>query len=41
MDVLDAGRAAGFVDTKVVAFSAALTAEKFVIPVALRSYPAP
>ena len=36
MEVLDAGRAAGFVDTKVVAFSAALTAEKFVIPVAER-----
>jgi hypothetical protein len=36
MEVLDAGRAAGLVDTKVVAFSAALTAEKFVIPVARR-----
>jgi len=36
MEVLDAGRAAGLVDTKVVAFSAALTAEKFVIPVAER-----
>ena len=41
MEVLDAGRAAGLVDTKVVAFSATLTAEKFVIPVSLRSYPAP
>ncbi|MEA2587192.1 MAG: hypothetical protein QOH66_119 [Actinomycetota bacterium] len=36
MQVLDAGRAAGLVDTKVVAFSSALTAEKFVIPVARR-----
>jgi hypothetical protein len=36
MEVLDAGRAAGLVDTKVVAFSAALTAEKFVIPIARR-----
>jgi hypothetical protein len=36
MEVLEAGRAAGLVDTKVVAFSAALTAEKFVIPVARR-----
>lgn len=36
MEVLDAGRAAGLVDTKVVAFSSALTAEKFVIPVARR-----
>jgi hypothetical protein len=36
MEVLDAGRAAGLVDTKVVAFSAALTAEKFVIPTARR-----
>ena len=36
MEVLEAGRAAGLVDTKVVAFSAALTAEKFVIPVAQR-----
>ena len=41
MEVLDTGRAAGLVDTKVVAFSAALTATKFVIPMALRSYPAP
>jgi hypothetical protein len=41
MEVLDAGRAAGLVDTKVVAFSATLTAEKFVIPVALRADPAP
>ena len=41
MEVLDAGRAAGLVDTKVVAFSAALTAERFVIPTARRSYPAP
>jgi hypothetical protein len=40
-EVLDAGRAAGLVDTKVVAFSATLTAEKFVIPVSSRSYPAP
>ena len=36
MEVLVAGRAVGLVDTKVVAFSAALTAEKFVIPVARR-----
>ena len=36
LEVLDAGRAAGLVDTKVVAFSAALTAEKFVIPLADR-----
>lgn len=36
MDVLDAGRAAGLVSTKVVAFSATLTAAKFVIPVAER-----
>jgi len=36
MEVLDAGRSAGLVDTKVVAFSAALTAEKFVIPLARR-----
>jgi hypothetical protein len=36
MEVLDAGRAGGLVDTKVVAFSAALTAEKFVIPIARR-----
>ena len=41
MEVLDTGRAAGLVDTKVVAFSAALTATKFVIPMALRSHPAP
>ena len=41
MEVLDAGRAAGLVDTKVVAFSAALTAAKFVIPVSRRLYPAP
>jgi hypothetical protein len=37
MEVLDAGRAAGLVDTKVVAFSATLTAEKFVIPTARRA----
>lgn len=37
MDVLDAGRAAGLVDTKVVAFSATLSAAKFVIPVAERA----
>jgi len=37
MEVLEAGRAAGLVDTKVVAFSAALTAEKFVIPTARRA----
>jgi len=37
MEVLEAGRAAGLVDTKVVAFSATLTAEKFVIPVASRA----
>ena len=36
MEVLEAGRAAGLVDTKVVAFSATLTAEKFVIPVSER-----
>jgi hypothetical protein len=41
MEVLNAGRAAGLVDTKVVAFSATLTAEKFVIPVAQRVHPAP
>lgn len=36
MEVLDAGRAAGLVDTKVVAFSTALSAAKFVIPTARR-----
>lgn len=35
-DVMDAGRAAGLTDVKVVAFSEHLTAEKFVIPVARR-----
>jgi hypothetical protein len=35
-DVMDAGRAAGLTDVKVVAFSEHLTAEKFVIPVAKR-----
>jgi len=35
-DVMAAGKKAGLVDVKVAAFSAALTAEKFVIPVALR-----
>jgi len=34
--VMEAGRAAGLVDVKVVAFSATHTAEKFVIPVAKR-----
>ena len=37
MEVLDAGRAAALVDTKVVAFSPILTAHKFVIPVARRA----
>ncbi|HEU5002682.1 MAG TPA: hypothetical protein VFW71_07885 [Actinomycetota bacterium] len=37
LDVLEAGRAAGLVDTKVVAFSTTLSAAKFVIPVAERS----
>jgi hypothetical protein len=36
-DVMKAGKAAGFVDVKVVRFSATHTAEKFVIPVAERS----
>ena len=36
MDVLNAGRSLGLVDTKVVAFSAALSAAKFVIPLADR-----
>jgi hypothetical protein len=35
-DVLAAGRAAGFVDTKVASFSATHTALKFMIPVAQR-----
>jgi hypothetical protein len=35
-DVLDAGRAAGLVDVKVVAFSPTHTAEKLVIPVSRR-----
>lgn len=35
-DVMDAGRAAGLTDVKVVAFSDELTAEKFVVPVAKR-----
>jgi hypothetical protein len=34
--VMDAGKAAGLVDVKVVSFSATHTAEKFVIPVAAR-----
>ncbi|HYM22815.1 MAG TPA: hypothetical protein VEU08_06395 [Vicinamibacterales bacterium] len=34
--VMDAGKAAGLVDVKVVAFSETHTAEKFVIPVAQR-----
>jgi|SRR6267378_6239197 len=34
--VMDAGRAVGLVDVKVVSFSATHTAEKFVIPVAAR-----
>lgn len=36
-DVMAAGKAAGLVDVKVVAFSPTLTAEKFVIPVAKRN----
>jgi hypothetical protein len=35
-EVRDAAKAAGFVDVKVVAFSDALTADKFVIPAAAR-----
>ena len=35
-DVMSAGKAAGLVDVKVVRFSASHTAEKFVIPLALR-----
>ena len=35
--VMDAGKAAGLVDVKVVSFSPTHTAEKFVIPVAARS----
>jgi hypothetical protein len=35
-EMLRAGQAAGLVDIKVVSFSAVLTAEKFVIPVAKR-----
>jgi hypothetical protein len=35
-DVMDAGKAAGLVDVKVVAFSETRTAEKFVIPLARR-----
>lgn len=35
-EVLEAGRAAGLVDTKVVAYSPALSATKFVIPVGRR-----
>jgi hypothetical protein len=34
--VMDAGKAAGLVDVKVVSFSETHTAEKFVIPVAQR-----
>jgi len=37
IEVLEAGRAAGLVDTKVVAFSATHTAEKFVIPLSRRA----
>jgi hypothetical protein len=37
MAVMHAGKAAGLVDVKVVAFSATHTAEKFVIPVAKRA----
>jgi hypothetical protein len=37
--VMAAGKAAGLVDTKVVAFSATHTAERLVIPVAQRSVP--
>jgi hypothetical protein len=36
-DVMAAGKAAGLVDVKVVRFSETHTAEKFVIPVALRA----
>ena len=35
--VMDAGKAAGLVDVKVISFSATHTGEKFVIPVAQRS----
>jgi hypothetical protein len=35
-DAIEAGKAAGLVDVKVVAFSETHTAEKFVIPVARR-----
>ena len=34
--VMDAGKAAGLVDVKVVSFSETHTAEKFVIPLAAR-----
>lgn len=36
-EMMEAGKAAGLVDVKVVAFSDVLTAEKFVIPVADRA----
>ena len=36
-EMMEAGKAAGLVDVKVVAFSDVLTAEKFVIPVAARA----
>jgi len=36
-EMMQAGQAAGLVDVKVVSFSDALTAEKFVIPVARRA----
>lgn len=35
-EIMRAGQAAGLVDVKVVSFSSALTAEKFVVPVAKR-----
>lgn len=37
LDVLEAGRSAGLVDTKVVAFSPSLSAARFAIPVARRA----
>jgi hypothetical protein len=40
-EMMRAGQAAGLVDVKVVSFSAVLTAEKFVIPVAKRGAHAP
>lgn len=40
-DSMSAGKRAGLVDVKVVSFSEALTAEKYVIPVAKRAAPRP